>query len=93
MARCNRTVGDSGIYQYLDNQALADLSAGKLPYVDQSPLDSDPRGVHFRSWDRVSSNGQTAIETLRQEIPTGAIEEVLVDGISWNDVSAEGRAA
>jgi len=32
---CNRTAGDTGIYQYLDNQALADLLAGRLPDPSQ----------------------------------------------------------
>lgn len=33
---CNRSAGDAGIYQYLDNQALADLIAGKLPTFYQA---------------------------------------------------------
>jgi len=28
---CNRTAGDTGVYQYLDNQGLADMIAGKFP--------------------------------------------------------------
>ncbi len=41
---CNRTAGNTGIYQYLDNQALADLIAGKLPVSNQPTVYSDRRG-------------------------------------------------
>jgi hypothetical protein len=88
---CNCTAGRTGIYQFLDNQALADLMAGKLPIVDQPPLASDRRGVHFRARDRSSRNGRAAIDTLRRELPAEAIEQVLVDGISWNTVDLEDR--
>ena len=88
---CNRTAGNTGIYQYLDNQALADLMAGKLPVAEQLPSESDYRGAHFRAWDLASRNCRAAIETLRQELPTDGIEEVLVDGTSWNSADSEGR--
>src|SRR5690348_7099802 len=81
---CNRTAGTTGVYQYLDNQPLADLMAGTLPITEEPPLASDQRGVHFRVRDRASRNCLAALEFLRQELPTEGIEEVLVDGVSWN---------
>jgi hypothetical protein len=81
---CNRTAGDTGSYQYLDNQALADLIAGKLPISCQPPLESDQRGVHLRVHDESSQDRLATIDGLRRELPAGAI-----DGISWNSVEAE----
>jgi hypothetical protein len=40
---CNRTAGAAGIYRYLDNQALADLIAGKLPDSSQTAWRADTR--------------------------------------------------
>jgi hypothetical protein len=44
---CNRTAGPAGIYEYLDNQALADLIAGKFPDSSQTAWRADQRGVLF----------------------------------------------
>ena len=35
---CIRAAGDTGIYPYLDNQALADLIAGKFPGFGATPI-------------------------------------------------------
>lgn len=77
---CNRTGGDTGIYQYLDNQGLADMIAGKFPALSQD----DTGRSHFRARDRASLDRQTAIDKLRREIPSDGVEDVVVDGISWN---------
>jgi hypothetical protein len=79
-----RAACDSGIYQYLDNQALADLIAGKLPVSSQPPRQPDRRGVHFRVQDYVSHDRQSAIDGLRRGIPATGIEDIVVDGTSWN---------
>lgn len=76
---CTHTAGDSGIYQYLDNQALADLIAGKLPLSSQG----DRRGVHFRFRDATSGDRQAALESLRHEIPANGVEDIMVEGTSW----------
>lgn len=86
---CNRTAGNTGIYQYLDNQALADLIAGKLPVSSQPRLNTDWRGVHFRVRDEASQDRQ--VHGLRCELPAGGLEDVLVDGTSWNSVESEGH--
>lgn len=70
------TAGATGIYQYVDNQALADLIAGKVPA-------SSGRGVHFRTWDQTSPNRQAAIDNLRWALPGHWVEDVVVDGKGW----------
>jgi hypothetical protein len=72
--------GDTGIYQYLDNQALADLIAGKLPASSQA----ERQGVHFRVRDEASHDRQATIDSLRREIPAKGVEDIVVDGTSWN---------
>lgn len=88
---CNRTAGNTGIYQYLDNQALADLIAGKLPVSSHPALYTDRQGVHFRVRDEASQDRQATLNGLRWELPTGGIEDVVVDGASWNSVESEGH--
>jgi hypothetical protein len=77
---CNRAAGNTGIYQHLDNQALADLIAGKLPASSQT----ERRGVHLWVRDEASHNRQATIDSLRREIPARGIEDILVDGKSWS---------
>jgi len=80
---CNRVAGRAGIYQYLDNQELADLIAGKLP-SNQAPEQGERRGVHVRVRDEVSPDRQAAIDSLRWELPAKGVEDVMIDGTSWN---------
>ncbi len=86
---CNRKGVTTGICQYLDNQALADLIDGKLPVLSQPPLHKDRRGVHLRLRDEVSQNSQATLDGLRRDLPAGGIEDVVVDGTSWNLVASE----
>ena len=81
---CNHAAGDTGIYQYLDNQALADLIAGKLPASRQTPGRADRRGVHLRFRDEASHDRQATIDSLRREIPAKGVEDILVESKSWN---------
>jgi hypothetical protein len=85
---CNRAAGGTGIYQFLDNQALADLIAGKLPASSQTPRQGQHRGVHFRVRDEASQDGQATRDSLRHSIPAQGIEDIMVDGISWNRVES-----
>ncbi len=79
---CNRVAGDTGVGQYVDNQALADLIAGTLPVSGQTPGRAG-NGVHFRFRDEISPTRRAAIDSMVWEIPAQGIEDVLIDGISW----------
>jgi hypothetical protein len=85
---CTRAVGGAGIYQYLNDQALADLIAGKLPVA--SP--AERRGVLFRVRDEASQDRQATIDRLRREMPAEGVEDILVDRISWNVVESRDQA-
>ncbi len=88
---CKGAAGDAGIYQYLDNQALADLIAGRLPDSNQPQLEADRRGVHVRVLDDASQDRQATLDGLRRDLPADGIEDVIVDGTSWNSVDAAGH--
>lgn len=74
--RCTRAGETTGIYQYLDNQALADLIAGKLPASSQFPCWTDRRSVHVRVQGKAFPNPQATIDSLRGEIPVEAVEDI-----------------
>lgn len=84
---CDRKPDESGIYRHLDNQPLADLIAGKFPQWSQG----DAPGVHFRLRDEGSDNRQATIASLRIAIPVEAVEDIVVDGASWNRDDSEVR--
>jgi hypothetical protein len=79
---CNRVAGSTGIYQYLDNQALADLIAGELPASRQTQR----RGVHLWVRDEVSHDRQATIDSLRREVPLNGVEDIVVEGMSWTRI-------
>ena len=83
---CTRAAGTTGIYQYLDNQALADVIAGKLPMSSQPQWSDNGSGVHLQVRDEVSQDRQTAIDSLRHSIPAKGVEDIVVDGTSWNRI-------
>jgi hypothetical protein len=85
------TAGGAGIYQYLDNQALANLIAGRLPVSSRPPREADWRGVPVRVRDEASRDYQATLDGLRRELRAGGIEDVVVEGISWNSVESEGH--
>jgi hypothetical protein len=77
---CTRATGTAGIYQYLDNEALADLIDGRLPESSQT----DRQGVHLWVRDETSQGRQATIDSLRRDLPTEGVEDIMVDGASWN---------
>jgi hypothetical protein len=77
---CTRATGATGIYRYLDNQALADLIAGELPESDET----ERRGVHLWVRDESAQGRQATLDGLRREIPADAVADIVVDGVSWN---------
>ena len=81
---CNGGAGGAGPYQSLDNQAIADLIDGKLPASGRTSRQAERRGVRLRVRDEVSRDRREAIAHLRRELPAAAVEDVVVDGVSWN---------
>jgi hypothetical protein len=86
---CNRAAGDTGIYQYLDNQALADLIAGQFPAPSLTPRPAERPSAHFRVRDKAFSDRQATIDSLRRDIPAQGVEDIVVDGTSWNLVESK----
>jgi hypothetical protein len=88
---CRRAAGGTDVYQYLDNQGLTDLIAGRFP----SPGPADGRDerptVHVGVRDGAYRDLQAAVESLRHELPAGGIEDVLVEAQSWNLGHSERR--
>jgi hypothetical protein len=82
---CNSSTRNTGGFQYLDNQVLADLISGRLPESSQTPRQCEQRfdGIHFRFCDEVSPDRRAAIASLRCEMPFQGIKDIMVDGISW----------
>jgi hypothetical protein len=83
---CNGTAGAAGVYQYLDDQALAELVAGKLPRPSRTSRQAERQGVYLRLRDEASQDRQAAIDSLRREIPADGVEDILVDGKSWDRI-------
>jgi hypothetical protein len=87
---CTGTAGDSGIYQYLDNQALADLLAGQLPAPDRTARPAERWGARFGVRDGAFRDRRAAVDSLRRGIPAAGVEDVLADGVSWKAVESGG---
>jgi hypothetical protein len=86
---CARGAGGASIYQYLDNQALADLLAGRLPAADRTARPGERWGVRFGVRDGTFADRRALIDSLRREIPTEGVVEVFVDGASWSWVDSK----
>jgi hypothetical protein len=80
---CTRAAGGTGVYQYLDNQALADLIAGRLPAPDRTAPPAERWGVRFWVRDGAYHDRRALVESLRREIPADGILDVLADGTGW----------
>ncbi len=87
---CNRPARGTDVYQYLNNQPLADLIAGKMPTSNQMPQSVDQRGVHFRFRTEASPDRQAIIDSLRRHLPTSGVEAIVVDGTSLATGGANG---
>jgi hypothetical protein len=80
---CNSAAGDTGTYQYLDSQVLADLIAGKLPALSQASRQAERGRVHFRIRDEPSHDRLATVRSLLRDVPAAGVEDILVDGKSW----------
>ncbi len=76
--------GGTGVYQYLENQALADLIAGRLPAPDRTAPPAERWGVRFGVRDGTYRDRRALIESLRREIPADGVLDVLADGTGWD---------
>jgi hypothetical protein len=78
---CIRNAGGAGICQYLDNQPLADLLAGRPPHAE--PLEGDaglPR-VPFLAAGNPTHDRAAVLEGLRQALPGEGVADVRVSGV------------
>jgi hypothetical protein len=80
----NRQAGNTGVYPYLDNQELADLLEGKFPWIRLTAGDAERRRVRLWVRGKPFPDRQSAIDSLRGAIPADCVEDVLVEGASWN---------
>ncbi len=80
---CNLTAGSGCIYQYLNNQALADLRDGRLPALGPMARSTDLPHVYFSVWSRTSRDREGILESLRRTLPGEGVADVQVEGMSW----------
>jgi hypothetical protein len=85
---CNGVPGDGGVSPYLNNQALADLIAGRLPEPRPFPSPGEGRRVHFGFRDAAFRNRRAAIDSLRRELPADGVADVLINGAGWDVAEA-----
>src|SRR5689334_8498616 len=78
---CHRAAGGAGTYQYLDNQGLADLLAGRLPAA--APRGGGLPCVHFSVPGDPSRDGAATLDSLRLTVPSEGATDVRVEGLSW----------
>ena len=79
----SHAAGGAGICRFLDNQALADLIAGKPPAATQTRGQADRRCAHVFLRDESSPDRETTIESLRRAIPAEGVVDIVVAGKSW----------
>ena len=88
---CNGASGNAGMYPFLDNQALADLLAGRLPASGATGWDAGLPYVQFTVPGDPACDGAATLENLRRAIPGDGVAEVCVDGISTRFADAVSR--
>ena len=77
---CHRAARSVGMYPYLDNQALADLLAGRLPASEATGWDAGLPCVQFTVPGDPARDGQATLESLRRAIPGEGVAEIRVEG-------------
>jgi hypothetical protein len=71
------------MYQYLDNQALADLLAGRLPAAWPTAGKAGLPRVQFWVRGDPARDRETLLESLRRALPDAGAADIRVDGASW----------
>ena len=79
----NRAAGERSVYQHLDNQALADLLAGRQPVAVPAARDGGLPYVVFLVRGDADQEGADMRASLRRTLPTGGVADVRVGGVSW----------
>jgi hypothetical protein len=87
---CNRTAGAAGLYQYLDNQPLADLLAGRFPARGPMARGTDLPQVYFSVRGEPARDRGGILESLRRALPDEGIADVRADGMSWRREEVKG---
>src|SRR3954468_13037638 len=80
---CSREAGDAGVYQYLDNQPLADLLAGRFPARRARARGPGPPQVNLSVGGEPARDPEGVLESLRRALPGEGVSDVRVDGTSW----------
>jgi hypothetical protein len=80
---CHRRAGGGRTYQYLDNQGLADLLAGKAPAAGARARDGGQPHVLFSVPGDPARDGEALLESLRRDLPGAGTTDVRVEGVSW----------
>lgn len=70
------------MYPYLDNQALADLLAGRLPASGAMGWGAGLPYVQFTVPGDPAREGEATLESLRRGIPGEGVAEIRVQGSS-----------
>lgn len=60
------------------------LTITRLPPAHSDPAEAAQRLIVFCSFRRPDYSRSRAIESLRDAVPAGLVEDVLIDGRSWN---------
>jgi hypothetical protein len=81
---CNQGAGGSAVFQYVNNQVLADLMAGKFPVSNHWSREASPLSLRFNVRGNTSRDFRPTVNSLRRDLPVLAIEDIVIDGVSWN---------
>ena len=82
---CHHAAGGAGTYQYLDNQGLADLLAGRPP----AERDGGQPRVRFSVPGDPARDREALLESLRRAIPSAGAADVRVEGVGWRRPEVE----
>lgn len=88
---CHRAVRSVGMYPYLDNQALADLLAGRLPASGATGWDAGRPSVQFTVPGDPAREGEATRESLQRVLPSAGVAEIRVDGMSGHLAEGSSR--
>jgi len=85
---CSSAACSGSIYQYLDNQALADLVDGRFPSSGGKVGKGRLPCVFFTVPDDPARDREATCESLRRAISNEGIAEMRIGGVSWRPAGA-----